>query len=373
MLKKLAIAGLALAVLSGTASAQLKEFKYSSWTPPPAPNNRFGSVPYFEAVEKELKGTKDEISIKNYMGAQLFNAMTTLAGVRDGAVDAGVTVPVYNAAELKHHVTLGELQSLTRDGYSAAAANTEMLLRNCPECIEDYARNNALSLGVYSSAPYSMMCSFEVKSIDDLKAKKSAEGSPMFARFAAHLGMARLQLPPSEYLQALQRGTADCVFGPRDWLNAYSLKDVVKSIIDDTTLGVVPAVSIMTVNKTTWTSKLSDTQRKAFLKHYPDALMRVVHGYYADEKRGLDDALAKGAKLVKLGPAFTKAWQDFITKEPAIVIEGAKRRGVVNAEQLVKTAAETLKKWEGIVDKIGRDPVKVASELRAQVFDKAGM
>jgi hypothetical protein len=191
MLRKTVVASTAAALLAGVVvmlpnavSGQVKEFRYSSWTPPPAPNNRFGSVPYFEAVEKELKGTPDEIAIRNFMGAQLFNAFTTLAGVRDGAVDAGVTVPVYNAGELKAHITLGELQVLTRDGYSAAAASTETLLLNCPECIADYAKNNTLTLGVYASAPYYMMCNFEVKTAEDLKGKKSAEGNPMFARFS---------------------------------------------------------------------------------------------------------------------------------------------------------------------------------------------
>ena len=64
-------AALATALLASAANAQIKEFKYSSWTPPPAPNNRFGTVPMFAAIEKELKGTKDEIVFKNFMGAQL--------------------------------------------------------------------------------------------------------------------------------------------------------------------------------------------------------------------------------------------------------------------------------------------------------------
>jgi TRAP-type C4-dicarboxylate transport system substrate-binding protein len=371
MLKRIALAAVAVGLLATAADAQLKEFRYSSWTPPPAPNNRFGSIPYFAAIEAELKGTKDEIKFNNFMGGQLFNAITTLSGIRDGVVDAGVTVPVYNAAELKSHVTLGELQALTRDGYSAAAASTETLLLTCPGCVEDYARNNALTLGVYSSAPYHLMCNFEVKSIDDLKGRKSAEGSPVFARFSAQLGMSRLQLPPSEYLQALQRGTAECIFGPLDWLNAFSLKDVVKTVVEDVTHGVVPAVSIMTVNTNTWKNKLSSTQRQVLLKHMPDAIMRVVHGYYADEVRGVNDAKTKGVKFISL-PALQKAWDEFRAKEMAIVIEGAKKRGVPNAEEIVKANLENLKKWEGIVDRVGRDPQKLADELRKQVFLKVG-
>jgi TRAP-type C4-dicarboxylate transport system substrate-binding protein len=362
-------AALGVSLLTTSAYAQMKEFKYSSWTPPPAPNNRFGTVPLFAAIEQELKGTKDEIVFKNFMGAQLFNAATTLAGVRDGIVDAGVTVPVYNAGELKGHVTLSELQAQLTDGYSAGAANTETLLLNCPQCLADYAKNNSIILGVYAAAPYYTQCTFEVKSIDDLRGRKSGSGSPVMARWANVLGMSRLQLPPSDYLQAMQRGTVECIFGPKDWLNAYSLKDVVKTVLEDTTLGTVPAVSMLTVNKNSW-AKLSPRQREVFLKHMPDAIMRVTHGYYADETRGETDARAKGTKFVKIGPVFAKAWTDFAATEEGTVIEGARKRGVADAEKLVKTHLANVEKWKGVVDKIGADPVKLSAELRTQVFDK---
>jgi TRAP-type C4-dicarboxylate transport system substrate-binding protein len=369
MIRTVLAAALGASLLATSAYAQMKEFKYSSWTPPPAPNNRFGTVPMFAAIEKELKGTKDEIVFKNFMGAQLFNAATTLAGVRDGVVDAGVTVPVYNAGELKGHVTLAELQAALRDGYSAAAANTETLLLDCPQCLADYAKNNALILGVYSTSPYHMMCSFDVKSMDDLRGKKTASASPVFARFAHVLGMTRIALPPSELLQAMQRGTTDCMFGAKDWLNAFSLKDVVKTVIEDITLGTVPAVSMLTVNKNSW-AKLSPRQREAFLRHMPDAIMRVTHGYYSDEKRGEDDARAKGAKFVKIGPAFAKAWTDFAATEEATVTAGAKQRGVADAEKLIKTHLANIEKWKGIVDKIGPDPAKLTAELQTRVFAK---
>jgi hypothetical protein len=174
---------------------------------------------------------------------------------------------------------------------------------------------------------------------------------------------------PADYLQALQRGTTDCIFGPKDWLNAFSLKDVVKTVAEDVHLGVVPAVSIMTVNKNSW-AKLSENQRKAFLKHYPDAIMRVVHGYYADEKRGEDDARAKGVKFVKIGAEYAKAWTDFKATDRANVLEGAKKRNVASAEAIIQSNADNLKKWEKIVDEIGQDPKRVADEMRKQIYEK---
>ena len=362
-------AALAAALVSAGATANATEFKYSSWTPPPAPNNRLGTLPMFEQIQKETKGTPNELTFKNFMGGQLFNNLTTLAGIRDGAVDGGITVPVFNAGELKAHVTFADLQALTRDGYSAAAAGTETLLLNCPECIADYDKFNAMSLGVYATAPYYLMCNFEVKSMDDLKGKKSAEGNPMFARWSAVLGMSRLQLGPADYLQALQRGTTDCIFGPKDWLNALSLKDVVRTVGVDIGHGVFPAVSIMTVNKKAWAG-LSDGRRKVIVDHMPTTLMRVVHGYYEDEQRGENDAKAKGTKFVKLGPAYVKAWEEFKTKELANVIEAAKKRGSTSAETIANANLASLKRWETLVDQLGRDPQKIAAEMEKQIYAK---
>lgn len=50
--------------------------------------------------------------------------------------------------------------------------------------------------------------------------------------------------------------------------------------------------------------------------------------------------------------------------------EGARKRGVKTADEIVKANLDNLKKWEKIVDEVGRDPQKVADEMRKHVFDK---
>jgi TRAP-type C4-dicarboxylate transport system substrate-binding protein len=364
-------AGLA-AVLAVTAGAALAtEFKYSSWTGPLAPNNKFGTLPMFEQIEKATKGTPNELTFANFMGAQLYNAFTTLAGVRDGAVDGGVTVPVFNAAELKTHVLFPDMQALTDDGYVGAAAGTETLLMHCPECVAEYGAQNSISLGVYGGSPYYLMCNFDVTSMDDLKGRKSAEGNPMFARWSEALGMTRIQLPPNEYAQALQRGTADCVFGPKDWMNGMSLKDGVKTVVDNQHNGVFAAVSIMTVNKDSWANKLSAGQRQVILDHMPSTIMRTVTGYYDEEARGEADAKAKGIKFISLGEDYAKAWEAFKAKELDNVVAAAEGRGVANARQIAEAYLAAMKKWEGIFESVGRDPDKLADEMVKQIYANA--
>lgn len=355
----------ALAVLAVPASADT--FKFSSWTPPPAPNNRLGTVPMFEKITAETAGTENEMKFENFMGGQLFNAFTTLAGIRDGVVDGGILVPGYNSAELKTHTTMGELQALAREGFAAAAAGTETLLKNCPDCLSEYGAMNALPLGVYATAPYHLMCNFELTSMDQLQGKRSAEGNPMFNRWAAKLGMSRQGLPPNEFQQALARGSVDCVFAPKDWLVAFSLADVVKTVVDDVSHGVFPAVVMMAVNTNTWNNMSAG--RQAILKQeIPVALMNVVQGYYDDEVKGTELALANGAKFISLGDGFAQAWAEFQEAEAAEVLAAAEARGATNAAAVVEANIALLEEWDAIVAELNKDPAAIAQRLYERVF-----
>ncbi|MFD1911090.1 TRAP transporter substrate-binding protein DctP [Halodurantibacterium flavum] len=353
-----------MAMLGGTSAVA---FTYSSWTPPAAPNNRLGTVPMFERITESLAGTDDAMTFENFMGGQLFNNTTTLPAIRDGIIDGGVLVPAYNGAELRTHVTLGETQALINDGLSGAAAATEALLLNCPGCLEEYAAQNVLPLGTYASTPYYLMCNFEVTSIADLQGRRSAEGNPMFNRWAQRIGMSRQSLSPPDFQQALQRGSVDCVFAPKDWLVAYSLADAVVSIVDDVSHGAFSAVVLMGVNTNTWAG-MTEAQREAFRREMPQAIMDVTNGYYIDEARGMAAAEEAGIKLVNLGEEYAQVWADFQEAERAEIVQAANGRGAAGAEELVDRFSELLVEWEGIAEEVDRDPDAIAERMYERIF-----
>jgi TRAP-type C4-dicarboxylate transport system substrate-binding protein len=365
--RAIALTAAALAALAAAAPpVSAVEWKYSSWTPPNAPNNRFASIPFMEAVTKETGGA---LTFKNFMGAQLFNNVTTLQGIRDGAVDAGVTVPVYNAAELKHHTLLADMQAFHRDPWSAAGASNETLLLNCPECLAEYDKSNSRSLGVYGSAPYYMLCAFDVKTMADLKGTKMGGGSAMNARWGQALGQTRLQIGPGDMLQSLSNRQVDCMVGPKEWLHGYSLKDVIKTVVDNQGFGIFPAVSFMTVNKGSW-ARLTDDQRKAMVRNMPIFIEKTVRGYVEEEARGEQEGKAKGAKFVSLGQPLVDAWNEFLKVERAAVIDGAQKRGVANPDDLVRRHEKDIAKWHGIVDKLGKEEGAFARALWEHVHSK---
>lgn len=368
-MRRITSLALGAALILGTGPALATEFTYSSWTPPPAPNNRLGTVPMFERIEAQLAGTEDAITFNNFMGAQLFNSATTLAGIRDGAVDGGILVAIYNAAELKTHVTMGETQALIPDGFVGAAAGTETLLLNCPDCLEEYAEQNVYPMGVYASTPYYLMCNSEINSLEDLRGKRSAEGNPMFNRWAAKLGMSRQSLPPPEFQQALQRGTVDCVFAPKDWLVAYSLSDVVVSIVDDVPHGAFAAVVMMAMNRDTW-NNMTDGQRDAFRREVPQALMDVTNGYYVDEERGMAAARENDVKLVEFGEEYARLWEEFQEEERIGIVEAAEARGAMSAREVLDRKIELMAEWEAIVEELDHDKDAIAEKLYERVFSQ---
>jgi hypothetical protein len=65
-----------------------------------------------------------------------------------------------------------------------------------------------------------------------------------------------------------------------------------------------------------------------------------------------------------------KAWEEFKAGDITTVLEGARKRGVKSADDIVKANLDNLKKWEKIVDEIGQDTKKVADEMRTRIFEK---
>jgi TRAP-type transport system periplasmic protein len=364
-------AAMTFCLLAAMPAAEAVEWKYSSWTPPMHPSNRFASIPMMEAITKQTDG---QVTFKNFMGAQLFNANTTLQGIRDGVVDAGVTVPSFNAAELKHHTMIAEMQGFTRDGYSAAGAATETLLLGCPECVAEYDKNNARTLGSYSSAAWYLQCAFDAKSLADLKGTKvGAAATAMNARLAAALGQTRIPVGPGEMLQSLSNRQTDCIMGPKEWLHSISLKDTVKVVADKQGLGHFSAISFMTMNKNSW-AKLTDAQRAVFLKEAGPTIARTVEGYYDEEKLGETEGRAKGVKFVSFGQPYVDLWQKFLREDRAAVIDSAKKLGIANAEDIVLRYERNIKKWEAIIDKGGPNrQATLAKALSDEVFTKLKM
>jgi TRAP-type C4-dicarboxylate transport system substrate-binding protein len=356
------LVGIAAALATTGAAAQ--EFRYSAWVPPHHPSVAVAAKPLLDHLEKASNGA---VKPRIFAGGQLFSATTTLGGVRDGAVDAGFTVPLHTRADLPVNLLFAEMSPFADDPLATAAAINETTFLSCPQCLEEYRKNNAVFLGSYAATPYTLVCNREVKGMSDLRGQRIITSA--LAPWVEHLGSAPLTAPPADQVNLLQRGQAACSLAPKEWLKGVSLMDAAKVVVDHPQ-GVIHGMSIMTTNLNSW-QKFSPELRQAAIDKLPEVVASVTYGYMDLEEKVIEEAKKKGIKFVTFGEEFAPVWSDFQKKFLPQVIESARQRGVTDAQQLAQVHLDNLAKWQRIMDKIGRDDREAyIHALREEIFSK---
>jgi len=281
---------MAAALFTAVQSVQAKDFVYGAWVAAKHGVNQAGLLPYFKAVEKDTGGA---VKWRLLAGGQLVSHRTTLPSVRDRIVDAGMVIPVFNRKELAHNNVLFDMVMFGSDQVAIGGAGTETMMLDCPECLAEYKKQNAVNLGGFQTTSFKLICKAKVTKISDVKGMKvRAVGAN--ARWIKAVGGIPVAMSPVEGVTVMQRGALSCIHGPIAWLTSYGYMDVAKYVLDYP-MGNPRALSILTMNRKAWNS-LSLAHKKVMLKHMPAASARAtLIGYKkADEdvkmaaiKRGL--------------------------------------------------------------------------------------
>ncbi|MDI6028444.1 C4-dicarboxylate TRAP transporter substrate-binding protein [Corticibacterium sp. UT-5YL-CI-8] len=342
-MNKLTATGFLAAALLTTTAAQAEDFTYSSHLPPSVAVNDAGIIPMFERVNEETGGG---LNVKYFWAGQLFDATGNFIAVRDGVADAAFTQPANNQAEMRTNAIFSDLYQFGGDPYATAGAINETLLLDCADCQAEYAGNNAVFLGTHAATPAKLICASEITSMDDIRGKKII-GGPALARWAQTLGATQFDVPPPRQMETIQRGQADCTFASPEWMRAFSLADVAKSVVD-VPIGSQFAISIMTFNKDRWDG-LSPELRTAFLKNMPIAIADIVDRYVEIEAEVLTEQTAKGLMVTDLGGEYQAAFDTYMAGYKDQVIGDATTRGIQNPEAIVDAFLENKAKWEQLI------------------------
>lgn len=103
----------------------------------------------------------------------------------------------------------------------------------------------------------------------------------------------------------------------------------------------------------------------------PMAVAGGSFGAIANDEKAVKAAKAKGIQFVDLGPEMQSIWDKVRESEPAAVAKATAANGATDAEQQIKVYLEVLKKWEGIVDRIGmNDRPAFETALWDEVYSK---
>lgn len=362
-----AIASLAAAALLFAADpAAARDLVYGSWVSPK--HNVMTDVlpPYFDAVKKATNGA---ITWKIVAGGQLVNGRTTLSGLRDGLVDAGLGIPPYAPTDVPMTNAIFITLDFSGDAVAATGASVEMVMLHCPGCIKEMKKNNVVFLGGYSVTPYYVMCRMPVSSVADLAGKK-VRATGAYINFLKLTEATPVSMGTVEAVESLQRGALDCSVGSIAWLKTYGFQDVTKHVVGKA-LGMNTPALMLLLNRDTWNG-MTEEQKRAHLRYAPLANARATILAYID----LDDAILAEAKA-KHGVVVHKPaddWNDLIAryKEEQIKLNSAfaASRGIKNARPLLEEYVKLGEKWRRISKDVGHDVNKFAAAMQREIYDK---
>ena len=305
--------------------------------------------PLFERVSEATGG---EVTVKYFWAGQLFDAAGNFEAIRDGVIDMAFTQPEDAQADMPANLIFSDLYFIGDNPYATAAAANETILLDCQTCRDEYANSNAMFMGTHATTPTKMSCAADIQSMDDLQGRKVI-GQTTLAGWVGTFNGTQLDVPPPARLEAMERGVADCTIITPEWLDTFSLGEVVQTVIDVPN-GSQFAISIATTNAETWEG-LSDEAQAAFLEAMPHAIKGIVDNYVTRDAAALEKWQAEGLTVTDLGGAYQEALDEYLVGYEQRVIEGAEARGVENAEEIVNAFLENLEKWNGIIEEQGTE------------------
>ena len=333
-------------IAAGTVGAQ--ELRFASGYPS-------GSIPAeaLEVYEQTLEDLSEgSVSIRAFH-LSLLDLEETATGIREGLADMGIVLTPYSVAEFPHMNMISELSMLLETegmttehrGPAFAGAMMEYVFNHCPECKEDFLEQNQIYLGGASSPEYALLCTTEVRTLDDLDGKRLRIGGPQWARWADELGASPSTMSVNEIYEGLNQGVVDCSVQSAPELSVFQLFDIVDNITVDTPGGVFGGVGSSNMNANTWRG-LDDDQRGALLRAGATLSAEFTWRYEAEGIENLERARDEGIAIHEADEALIDATRSFIERDLEAIAESyADRYGIENSEEMIDEFRPILERW----------------------------
>jgi len=323
--------------------------------------------PLFDRITRETGG---KVTFQIFPGGQMVGAIETLHGVRDGVVDSGFIYEAYQPKALPSSALFTDMVGFNQNSPATVAAIMETRFFNCPECLEEFTRNNVIALGGHATAPSYLMCTREIKSVDDLKGLRIRASQRYQVDVVKAYGGTPVNINFNEHITALERGSLDCGQGGAYLLVAYGLKDFMKSVITTEHFGAYVSGGTFSMRLDLWKS-LSPETKQAFIRGMPDFITNATFGSVEQADNALKEAVAGGkVKTVDLGQPFRQKWQDFLKAERQSVITFSKERGMKDPEPLMDAYLKNYEKWETFAKQVGNDREKFSKKVWEDIYSK---
>jgi TRAP-type C4-dicarboxylate transport system substrate-binding protein len=366
--RSMTLAGTALAAgLIAAQPAPAQELIYGSWTPAREYQNAKVMPGLLKNIEDKTGG---KVKWKLVAGGQLVDGKTTFTGVKDGLIQAGLAIPQYvpNTVPamfmIYSTVVLGH-----NDVVAATGAALETMYFNCPECLDEIKKLNAVSLGGWTSSAYLLACTTPVKSLADLKGKRiRAAGG--YAEMFKMAGAVPVGATLVEAISLLQRGGLDCQHGVADWLRTFGYADFAK-YVTDIPLGLTgPALGFF-MNRDAW-NKLTPEQKRVHLDEAVKLSAQMAIGnFIVATEESLNGVIKdKGVQMIKPDADFEKVATEYQKVQRDKNAATGKSFGLKDPGAIIDAYEKNIAKWRKVSPEIGRDVNKFVDVLNREIFSK---
>ena len=358
------IVGAVAMAITGTAVA--KDLIYATGQPAKHRLVTKSTIPLLNTLNR-LSGGSMNWKIK--AGAQVVNMRNALAGARGGQADAVMFPPSFVRKQVIHTNVVWDTLFFDPDPISSGGAALETVLLDCPECLEDYRKQNVVFISGYAADPQKLFCTKPVRTVAQVKGKR-IRGTGVTNRWIKAMGGVPVGMPPTEMVSALGRGGIDCVVGPGAWLTAFGLKDVAKHVLDYP-MGIPRPLAHVVMNRDTWNG-LSAKDKKLILDNVPLAVARgTIEGFLKPSAINREKTKSEGVKFYPSSGDFEKLMEKFLAKELKTIPAVMTKQGATNAQRIVNAVLENTKKWKRLSrEKIKGDVNAYAAAIKSEIYDK---
>lgn len=369
-LRKLSLAIGTSGVVAALAGAPVnaKELVYGMFAPPTHPVIAAAINPFNEQLEKETNGS---LKFRIVPNGQILTAEGTLPGLRDGLADGGYLVTPYARSSLPNTNLIYDLFQFGSDAVAVAGATAEHVLLKCPQCIEEFKKNNVIWVIGLGLSPSKLLCAKKVTELADVRGKKIKGTGGVEARWVEAMRGVQLNMTMPDAVMAIERGTIDCMIGPVAFIKAYGLWEIVK-YVPDAVMGVFRTMGTLVMNRDSW-NKLSAAEKQAIIKLAPlTTSLATIKGYIEFDAEVEKEGKTKGIRFGG-GQDIDALKVEHVKKDRLVLIEDAQKRGVKDPAGIMKTHLELLEKWDNIVKGTGHDVDKFSKALWDEVYSKVDL
>lgn len=194
----------------------------------PYPSTTLTSVIIQDWCDAVTERTDGKVTFDIYWAGTLLTSAAALDGVKNRVADMAVTAQVYTPNRVVS-VRMSGPGLLTRD-YSVLAKSMSDYVHQ-DEVIQDCAEENVRCLSFVIVGPFGLMATKPINNLSECEGVK-VRGAGFAEVMFESMGMENVSIPFSEMIEALQKGTVECIFGSIKDIKGLGLEGVIDHWID---------------------------------------------------------------------------------------------------------------------------------------------